>query len=280
MTFTVGSLFAGIGGFDLAARRVGWRTAWYSEIEPYACRVMQKHFPDAVNLGDIRHISHPPAVDVLCGGFPCQDISTAGKGAGITGARSGLWKEYARIIEEVRPQYVVIENVSALLTRGLDVVLYDLAALGYDAEWHAIPAAYVGAPHRRDRIWIMAYPNGQRYDARGSHSSKSSNGIPDLNGHRTFSTTGRSHSEHGPSSSSDAMAHSNGDVRRFETGFTFDSRSSHAVCSGQTESGRRCNAVADAYRKGFERRHVIVSQYADQWPVRPGCEPEPGSWEL
>ena len=95
-------------------------------------------------------------IDVICGGFPCQDISTAGKGAGITGERSGLWKEYARIIGEVRPRYAIMENVAALLIEGLRDVLCDLAALGYDAEWHCIPASAVGAPHRRDRVWIVA----------------------------------------------------------------------------------------------------------------------------
>ena len=98
-------------------------------------------------------------IDVICGGFPCQDISTAGKGAGIEGSRSGLWSEYARLIGEIQPRFVIVENVSALLGRGLERVLGDLAALGYDAEWHCIPASYVGAPHRRDRVWIVAYPN-------------------------------------------------------------------------------------------------------------------------
>ena len=98
--------------------------------------------------------------DVICGGFPCQDISVAGKGAGIDGARSGLWSEYARIIGEVRPRYVIVENVAALLGRGLERVLGDLAALGYDAEWHCIPASAVGAPHRRDRVWIVAHAAG------------------------------------------------------------------------------------------------------------------------
>jgi DNA (cytosine-5)-methyltransferase 1 len=96
-------------------------------------------------------------IDGICGGFPCQDISTAGKGAGIEGARSGLWSEYARLIGELRPRYVFVENVAALLGRGLGRVLGDLAALGYDAEWHCIPASAVGAPHRRDRVWIAAY---------------------------------------------------------------------------------------------------------------------------
>jgi DNA (cytosine-5)-methyltransferase 1 len=101
-------------------------------------------------------------IDVVCGGFPCQDISTAGKGAGITGERSGLWVEMCRVIGEVRPRYAIVENVAALLGRGLDQVLGDLAEIGYDAEWHCIPAAAVGAPHRRDRIWIVAYPQSQR----------------------------------------------------------------------------------------------------------------------
>jgi DNA (cytosine-5)-methyltransferase 1 len=99
------------------------------------------------------------AVDVICGGFPCQDISIAGKGAGLAGARSGLWWEFYRLIAEIRPAWVIIENVSALRHKGLGDVLRSLAAVGYDAEWHCIPASAVGAPHRRDRIWIVAYPN-------------------------------------------------------------------------------------------------------------------------
>jgi DNA (cytosine-5)-methyltransferase 1 len=101
-----------------------------------------------------------PYVDVLCGGFPCQDISVAGRGEGIDGARSGLWGEYARLIRELRPRYVVVENVAALLARGMERVLGDLAACGYDAEWDCIPASAVGAPHRRDRVWLVAYREG------------------------------------------------------------------------------------------------------------------------
>jgi DNA (cytosine-5)-methyltransferase 1 len=158
----VGSLFSGIGGFDLAARWMGWHTKWYSEIEPYACRIMRQQFPDSENLGDITTITNPPPVDILCGGFPCQDISVAGKGEGITGNRSGLWKHYARLIGEVRPKWVVIENSPMLRSRGLGVVLQDLLALRYDAEWHCITAASVGAPHQRDRTFIVAYPHGQQ----------------------------------------------------------------------------------------------------------------------
>lgn len=140
---------------------MGWSTSWFSEIEPYACRVLEKNFPGVPNLGDITKITSPPPVDILAGGFPCQDISHAGKGAGITGARSGLWKEYARLIDTIRPRYVVAENVSALRSRGLDTVLQDLDALGYDATWNCIPASYLGAAHQRDRIWIVAYAHGE-----------------------------------------------------------------------------------------------------------------------
>jgi DNA (cytosine-5)-methyltransferase 1 len=157
----IGSLFAGIGGFDLAARWMGWETAWYSEIDPYCCAVMAKHFPDALSLGDITKVdwSTVERPDLLCGGFPCQDISNAGKRAGIDGERSGLWSEFARAIRELRPRYVVVENVAALLGRGMGRVLGDLAALGYDAEWTVLSAADVGAPHLRERIWIVAYPD-------------------------------------------------------------------------------------------------------------------------
>ena len=111
--------------------------------------------------------ARPSGIDLICGGFPCQDISTSpAQGAGIDGERSGLWSEYARLIGEVRPRYVVVENVAALLARGLGRVLGDLAALGYDAEWDCIPASAVGAPHRRDRVWIVAYPEHNGYRKR------------------------------------------------------------------------------------------------------------------
>ena len=155
----VGSLFAGIGGFDLGLERAGFEIAWQVEIDPYCQRVLAKHWPHVTRYGDIRAAdwSAVEPVDLLCGGFPCQDISLAGKGAGLSGERSGLWFEYAKAIEALTPRYVIIENVAALRSRGLDQVLGSLAALGYDAEWHCIPASAVGAPHRRDRVWIIAY---------------------------------------------------------------------------------------------------------------------------
>jgi DNA (cytosine-5)-methyltransferase 1 len=168
----VGSLFAGIGGFDLGFERAGMHTAWQVEQDPYCRAVLARHFPDAERFEDVRDVgAHNLApVDLICGGFPCQDISVAGRGEGIDGARSGLWSEYARIVGELRPRYVVVENVAALLRRGLGRVLGDLAALGYDAEWDCIPASAVGAPHRRDRLWLVAYPSSEPsgHSARGS----------------------------------------------------------------------------------------------------------------
>ena len=167
MKLKVLDLFSGIGGFSLGLERTsGFETVAFCEIEDFPRRVLAKHWPSVPCYRDVRELTAEQlaadgiAVDVICGGFPCQDISTAGKGAGLVGERSGLWSEIARLVGELRPQYVIVENVSALLGRGLGTVLGDLAALRYDAEWHCIPASHVGAPHRRDRIWIVAYPTG------------------------------------------------------------------------------------------------------------------------
>jgi len=161
-------LFSGIGGFSLGLERAGgFRTVAFCEIEPYCQSVLREHWPSVPVFDDVRTITagEVGAVDVICGGFPCQDISFSGYGAGITGARSGLWREFARLIGELRPRYVIVENVAALLARGLGDVLRDLAAVGYDAEWHCIPASAVGAPHIRDRVWIVAYPADEQAEA-------------------------------------------------------------------------------------------------------------------
>jgi len=158
-------LFSGIGGFSLGLERSGgFRTVAFCEIEPFPRKVLRKHWPEVPIYDDVRTLTAERlaadgiGVDAICGGFPCQDISTAGKGAGIDGERSGLWSEYARLVGELRPRYVIVENVAALLGRGLDRVLGDLAALGFDAEWHCIPASYAGLRQLRDRVWIVAYP--------------------------------------------------------------------------------------------------------------------------
>ena len=156
----VGSLFAGIGGFDLGLERAGFEIAWQVEIDPYCQRVLAKHWPNVQRYGDIRAIDWAtvPRVDLLCGGFPCQDLSFAGKRAGIDGERSGLWSEYVRAIRALRPRYILVENVPGLLTNQyMGRVLGDLAQSGYDAEWDCIPASAFGAKHERDRVWIVAH---------------------------------------------------------------------------------------------------------------------------
>ena len=158
-------LFSGIGGFSLGLERAGFKTVAFCEIEPFPRAILKEHWPDVPCYEDVRTLTAQQlradgiSVDVICGGFPCQDISAAGRQAGIeVGTRSGLWSEIVRLSGELRPRYVIVENVAALLSNGMGRVLGDLAALGYDAEWHCIPASAVGAPHRRDRVWIVAYP--------------------------------------------------------------------------------------------------------------------------
>lgn len=159
---TYGSLFAGIGGFDLGFDRAGMVCKWQCEIDERARRVLAKHWPEVPKHDDIRTF-HPPYVDVICGGFPCQDISNAGKRAGIAeGTRSGLWSEYVRIIREIRPRFVVVENVAALLVRGMGRVLGDLAASGLDAEWRVLSACQFGGPHARERVFCVAYRDKER----------------------------------------------------------------------------------------------------------------------
>jgi DNA (cytosine-5)-methyltransferase 1 len=174
VTYRVLDLFSGIGGFSLGLERTGgFETVAFCEIDPFCRRVLAKHWPNVRCYEDVRELTDQKlaadeiGVDVICGGFPCQDISLAGKGAGLEGERSGLWSEIARLSGELRPRFVIVENVSALLGRGLGVVLGDLAEIGYDAEWHCIPASALGAPHRRDRFWLVAYPDGAEWGAFG-----------------------------------------------------------------------------------------------------------------
>ena len=159
-------LFAGIGGFRLGLEPLGWKCVWANEIDPYACKVYRKNFGDKELFeGDIRDVdpNDIPEFDMLTAGFPCQDISNAGKREGIKeGNRSGLWFEIVRIIRSRSPRWVFLENVAALTIRGLDIVLRDLSESGYDAEWDIISAASQQAPHRRQRIWIIAYPKSIR----------------------------------------------------------------------------------------------------------------------
>lgn len=171
----IGSLFSGSGQLDRAVEQItGGRVVWQCEIDPVASRVLAQHWPGVPNLGDIRAVNWSRVrwgmgpVDVLCGGFPCTDISLAGAGAGLTpGTQSGLWSEMARAVDTLRPGQVIIENVRSLLRvpadrPALGDVLRDLADLGYDADWETVPASAVGAPHRRDRIFIVAAAHAHR----------------------------------------------------------------------------------------------------------------------
>lgn len=163
-------LFSGIGGFALGAYWAGFKADnhFYSEIDIYCVDLYKKRFPDSIYLGDIKKIDCTKLKKeygddwVITGGFPCQDISIAGKGAGLDGERSGLWFEMWRIIRELRPKFVIAENVSAITFRGLDKVISSIAEIGYSAEWQCIRASDVGAPHRRERIWVVAYAQGEQ----------------------------------------------------------------------------------------------------------------------
>jgi len=158
--------FAGIGGFSYAAEKLigGFETTQFIEIDPFCQKVLKKHWPHVPIHDDIRTFTAKPfQYQVITGGFPCQDISVAGLQKGITEeTRSGLFFELMRVIRMVRPQYVVLENVAAILNRGLDIVLRELSEAGYDAEWSVIPASFVGACHKRSRWWLVAYPNSFR----------------------------------------------------------------------------------------------------------------------
>lgn len=180
----IGSLFSCVGGLELGLEWAGvGHTVWEVEYDAFRRGILAKHWPDAQRFNDVRDVGahNLEPVDVICGGFPCQDISYVGKGAGLSGARSGLWYEFARIVGEMGPRYVVVENVAALRTRGLDQVLGTLADLGYDAEWSHLSACAVGAPHPRERLFIVAYTNGEQLglDRSQDHGAESDAGRDD-----------------------------------------------------------------------------------------------------
>lgn len=183
------ALFAGAGGGILGGKLLGWRTVCAVEWEPYpaavlAARQNEGFLPPFPIWDDVQTFDGRPwrgIVDVVSGGFPCQDISAAGKGAGITGERSGMWSHMARIIGEVRPRYAFVENSPVLTSRGLDVVLGDLAALGYDAEWGVLGSDSAGGMQIRERIWILAC-----LDLRGLEIGRCDKAAPGLGGSRDY----------------------------------------------------------------------------------------------
>ena len=190
-------LFSGLGGFSLGLERTGqFETVAFCEIDKFCRRVLAKNWPKVKQYDDIRSLTASQlradgiTVDAICGGFPCQDVSVAGKRGGLEAERSGLWVEYDRLIGELGPRLVLVENTPGLLSLGMGRVLGDLAARGYDAQWDCIPANRVGAPHERDRVWIVAYPNedrlqervhvarASREEAAGEQARRSANRVP------------------------------------------------------------------------------------------------------
>lgn len=172
----VGSLFSGIGGFDLGLQRAGMEIAWQVEIDPFCCKVLEKHWPEVKRYGDIKAVNGAELepVDLICGGFPCQPFSCAGKQRGKEDDRY-LWPEMLRIIKEIRPRWVIGENVPGIINMALDQVLSDLEEAGYGVQTFLIPACGVDAPHRRERAWIVAYSN-REYGQRGSEPQQSVSG--------------------------------------------------------------------------------------------------------
>ena len=165
MKLTHSSLFTGIGVFDLAAENLGFENVFQCEIDSWCSKLLKQNFPAAINHSNIENFDakkYYKTINVISGGFPCQDISIAGKGIGITGKKSGLWSHYARIISEVNPDFAIIENSPQLLRKGFEKILHDLSEIGYDAEWETISAADYNKCHKRQRLFILAYPTIQR----------------------------------------------------------------------------------------------------------------------
>jgi DNA (cytosine-5)-methyltransferase 1 len=295
---TLGSLFSGIGGFELGFERTGKiQTIWQVEIDEYCRRVLGSHWPTVSRYSDVREVgAHNLArVDILCGGFPCQDISNAGKRAGIDGERSGLWSEYARIIRELRPRYVVVENVAALLGRGMERGLGDLAACGYDAEWQSIRASDVGAPHRRERIWIVAYPASDLRGTPGDAGQESSNWhgplLADTNCGR-FAVQGESHETEwsdrislapfGGETVPDTTDKGLGRREQFEEVCEVSRHVAHAVQERRNGGGRESTGLGrnESADNGHILSHPMREGRDAERPVDTGSENRTGAFSL
>jgi len=179
----VGSLFSGIGGMDLGLERAGFQIAWQCEIDPFCRSVLSRHFPGVPCFRDVRGVTsaRAEAVDLVCGGFPCQDISVTGTGAGLEGERSGLWYEMLRIVRELRPAWVLVENVPRLRTLGADRVLEGLESAGYSGWPLVVGADDIGAPHIRKRVWIVAHSDSRGREVlrkQDRHSARAEHGKP------------------------------------------------------------------------------------------------------
>jgi len=274
------SLFSGIGGLDLGLERAGMTVVGQSEVDPYACRVLAKHWPGVLNLGDITKITEESLaeanigpIDLVCGGFPCQDLSVAGKQAGIHAGRSGLFWELMRVVRLVGPRYVLLENVPALLSRSdwMGAVLGALVESGFDAEWDCIPAQAVGAPHRRDRVFVIAVADAEGGDQRAGLRE----GDPTRQRGRRLGHGG------GEDHVADAdRAGLEPDDRR---AIRDEQRDGPAASEGRTDepdrAGGEREAVADAECKGLEGHGTDAGQAEIAQPGHHGAWPRPaGDW--
>jgi len=263
VTLTVGSLFSGIGGIDLGLERAGMTVKWHSEIDPYACRVLKKHWPDVPNLGNIKEIDWATIepVDLIAGGYPCQPFSTAGKRQGDKDERH-LWPYFLRAISELRPRFAFLENVRGHLSMGFDRVLGDLAEIGYDAEWQIVSAASVGAPHRRDRIICVAYPNN------------AGSGAPqrDMGERRTETTQdwqGNSGTQYGFSGRRAEMANSTGEGLQRSVGKVFEGDRVRSAYGGwqwwetEPDVGRVAHGVPSRVDRLRGLGNAVVPQVAE-----------------
>ena len=260
-------LFTGIGGFSLAASWVWGEEldlAGFCEQDAYCGKVLKKNFPDVPIYPDIKELRGEwfQDIDLITGGFPCQDISVAGKGAGIDGDRSGLWSELCRVISEVRPRYALIENVPMLIHRGLERVLLDLTEIGYDAEWQVIGADDVGARHKRKRIWIVAYPG----HLRGRHDESRNVGLRGGTQAETSIGNAPQFEAAGPGKESEAVAHADSDRTKRD-------QPSNGQRSGIMENGDTSReTVADTQHAGRPETEIAGQDHGIQPAIASGQE--------
>jgi DNA (cytosine-5)-methyltransferase 1 len=274
------ALFAGAGGGILGGKLLGWRTVCAVEWEPYPASVLCARQNDGLLppfpiWDDVQTFDGKPwkgIVDVVSGGFPCQDISAAGKGAGIDGERSGMWKHMARVVSEVRPRFVFVENSPMLITRGLERVLGDLTALGYDAKWTVMGAADVGANHQRDRIWIVA-----KLADTSSKGREADQHIGNIDGRKVCGSVGEQGKDGGNQSLVNANSkglegtHNNSEVSKWiqqKSGQRCAqvSNSSSLGLSGQGQHEQSINPAQSGERQATE---LVYGRSSDFWAVEP-----------
>jgi DNA-cytosine methyltransferase len=238
-------MFSGIGGFSLGLERAGMTTVRFIEQNKFCQAVLAKHWPEIPCDEDVITAEFAAGeADIIVGGFPCQDVSRAGKRAGITGERSGLYRELVRAIRVVRPQHAILENVAALLGDGLDVVLADLAEIGADAEWDIVPACAVGAPHERERIWIVAHANG--FDGWSGERGNTQDGKEIGDGIEPSSVADAAYSDHGYGDADEAICTGRHapEPGTHEASHPYGTRGLQPQGREQNERGRLSNSAA------------------------------------